>query len=278
MTYGSRLDAVQEVTRNSAPPVGGTGLRWDGTLSDETVQSDIRSARIRLAVAWILELETEPGTRVLDVGCGVGDLAFELGGRGLTVDAVDLRPEMVDLVGRRASALGLEHKVSVQVADATSLPFAAASYDVVAALGLLPWVSPPAACLRELARVARPEGHVFVTGMNRWQLAALLDPARSPAAAPLKRGLRTLGVLAQCPHPAPTYLSLRETERMVREAGLVPLRSATMGFGPLTFLGRELLAAQRSRELNRKLQQLADRGTLALPSTGAQCVVFAAKP
>lgn len=216
--------------------------------------------------------------RVLDVGCGVGDLALELGSRGFTVDAVDLRPEMVDLVGRRASALGLEHRVSTQVADATSLPFAAASYDVVAALGLLPWVSPPAACLRELARVARPDGHVFVTAMNRWQLTSLLDPARTPAAAPLKRGLRTLGVLAQSPHPAPTYLSLRETERIVREAGLVPLRSATMGFGPFTFLGRELLAAQRSRELNRKLQQLADQGTPGLPSAGTQCIVLAARP
>jgi SAM-dependent methyltransferase len=269
---------MQEVTRNSAPPVGGTGPRWDGTLSEETVQSDIHGARIGLAVAWILELDSGAGTRALDVGCGAGGLALELGGRGITVDAVDLRPEMVDLVGRRALALGLEHRVSAQVADATSLPFAAASYDVVAALGVLPWVSPPAACLRELARVARPEGHVFVTGMNRWQLPALLDPARNPAVAPLKRRLRTLGVLAHPPNPAPTYLSLRETELMVQEAGLVPLRSATMGFGPFTFLGRELLAAQRSRALNRRLQLLADQGTPALPSAGVQCVVFAAKP
>jgi SAM-dependent methyltransferase len=231
-----------------------------------------------MAVAWILELDPQRGTRVLDVGCGTGDLALELGGRGLTVDAVDLRPEMVDRVARRALALGLEHKVGAQVADATSLPFAAASYDVVAALGLLPWVSSPAACLRELARVARPEGHVLVTGMNRWQLPALLDPARNPVAAPLKRGLRTLGVLAHSAHPVATCLSLRETERLVREAGLVPLRSLTMGFGPFTFLGRELLAAQRARELNRKLQKLADLGTPALPFAGAQCIVLAARP
>jgi ubiquinone/menaquinone biosynthesis C-methylase UbiE len=269
---------VPDATRNSASPVGGSGPRWDGSLSEETVVSDIHAARLRLAVAWILELDSEPCTHVLDVGCGAGNLALELSGRGLTVDAVDLRPEMVDLVGRRASALGLEHKVSAQVADATSLPFAAASYDVVAALGVLPWVSRPAACLRELARVARPGGHVFVTGMNRLQLSALLDPARNPAAAPLKRGLRTLGVLAETPHPAATYLSLRETERMVREAGLVPLRSLTIGFGPFTFLGRELLAAQRARELNRKLQRLADQGTPALRSAGVQCVVLAARP
>jgi SAM-dependent methyltransferase len=268
---------VPEGTRSSPAAIGGTGSRWDGTLSDETVQSDIRSARVGLAVSWILELGSEPETRALDVGCGTGDLALELGGRGLTVDAVDLRPEMVDLVGRRASALGLEHKVSAQVADATSLPFAAASYDVVAALGLLPWVSPPA-CLRELARVARPGGHVFVTGMNRWQLPALLDPARNPVVAPLKRGLRALGVLAQSPHPVPTYLSLHETERVVRDAGLVPLRSVTMGFGPFTFLGRELFTAHRARELNRKLQQLADRETPALASAGAQCIVLAARP
>jgi ubiquinone/menaquinone biosynthesis C-methylase UbiE len=268
---------VPEGTRSSPAAVGGTGSRWDGTLSDETVQSDIRFARIRLAVAWILELGSAPGARVLDVGCGTGDLALELGRRGFTVDAVDVRPEMVDLVGRRASALGLEHTVRAQVADATSLPCAPASYDVVAALGLLPWVL-PAACLRELARVARPGGHVFVTGMNRWQLAALLDPARNPVAAPLKRGLRTLGVFAQPPHPVPTYLSLRQSERMVRQAGLVPLRSATMGFGPFTFLGRELLSAQRSRALNRRLQQLANQGTPGLRSAGGQCVVLAARP
>lgn len=69
------------------------------------------------------------GRRVLDLGCGTGQLARRLADHDLEVVAVDLSPAMV----ARARARG----VTAIVADLDTLPFAAASFDGALAFNAL---------------------------------------------------------------------------------------------------------------------------------------------
>lgn len=71
----------------------------------------------RLALApW---LRVRPGTRVLDVGCGVGRWSRLLAGRGAEVLGVDLSPTMICEARRRAAGEGLSCRFAV--ADAARL-------------------------------------------------------------------------------------------------------------------------------------------------------------
>ena len=104
---------------------------------------------------------------VLDLATGSGDLAAEIQARcpQATVIGADFSPPMLQEARRR----GLQHLI---VADAMNLPFRDGVADVVTvAFGLRNMASWPAA-LREMARVLRPGGHLFVLDFSL--------PARQP--------------------------------------------------------------------------------------------------
>src|SRR6185436_6663644 len=70
-----------------------------------------------------------PDMRVLDVAAGTGNASLPAAGRGATVTASDLTPELLEAGRRRAESAGL-HLGWIE-ADAERLPFEDASFDVV---------------------------------------------------------------------------------------------------------------------------------------------------
>src|SRR5689334_8107048 len=81
--------------------------------------------------AVVLErLAPGPGTDLLDVGTGSGGtIAIPAALRGARVVGADITPELLEHARRRAEAAGVE--VEWVEADAQSLPFADASFDLV---------------------------------------------------------------------------------------------------------------------------------------------------
>jgi ubiquinone/menaquinone biosynthesis C-methylase UbiE len=102
---------------------------------------------LELALADIL-----PPARVLDVGTGTGVAAVALAARypDAEVTGVDLSPAMV------AQAESNGGRVRFQVGDASELPYADASFELVVLMNAIPFFD-------ELARVVAPGGHVAVS-------------------------------------------------------------------------------------------------------------------
>ncbi|WP_210651488.1 bifunctional 2-polyprenyl-6-hydroxyphenol methylase/3-demethylubiquinol 3-O-methyltransferase UbiG [Nocardioides sp. SYSU D00065] len=94
--------------------------------------------------------------RLLDVGCGTGELVSAARARGHDAVGVDPDPEMAALA---ASRLGAD----VAVAGLPDLPHADDGFDAVTASFVLNHVDDPRAGARELARVAAPGGVVRAT-------------------------------------------------------------------------------------------------------------------
>ena len=122
------------------------------------------------------------GTRVLDVAAGTGNAAIPAAARGAKVTASDLTPELLDDGRRRAEAAGLE--LDWVVADAESLPFADASFDVVmSAIGVM-FAPYHQVAADELVRVCRPGGTIALLSWTPEGMLGALFRTMGPFAPP----------------------------------------------------------------------------------------------
>jgi ubiquinone/menaquinone biosynthesis methyltransferase len=101
------------------------------------------------------------GTRMLDLACGTGDIAYLLAARGARVTGLDVTPGML----RLARAKG--HGVRFVAGDMMALPFPAARFDVVTAGYGIRNVPELAPALAEIRRVLRPGGVFLSLDFNR---------------------------------------------------------------------------------------------------------------
>jgi SAM-dependent methyltransferase len=108
-------------------------------------------------------LNVAPGCRLLDVGCGSGQLALIAAKEGVEVTGVDVAGNWVERARARAQAEGLSARF--EEADAESLPFEDASFDVVASLIGAMFAPRPDLVAKELLRVCRPGGTI---AMANW--------------------------------------------------------------------------------------------------------------
>jgi SAM-dependent methyltransferase len=114
-------------------------------------------------------LSLRPGTRVPDLGCGAGRHAFESLRRGAHVIALDTDLGELRDVGamvtamREAGEVPAGGRASCAAGDATAMPFADGSFDVIIAAEVLEHIPADQAALREIARVLAPGGTVAVT-------------------------------------------------------------------------------------------------------------------
>jgi SAM-dependent methyltransferase len=113
---------------------------------------------------WLFaRLGLAAGERVLEVGCGTGNLWRENAERipgGVSLVLTDLSSGMLEAARERLCELTPQPEF--RIADAQSLPFPDASFDVALSSFMLYHVPDRARALRELARVLRPGGRLLV--------------------------------------------------------------------------------------------------------------------
>jgi 2-polyprenyl-6-hydroxyphenyl methylase/3-demethylubiquinone-9 3-methyltransferase len=111
---------------------------------------------------WILSRINVP-SMILDVGCGAGFLTNELAQAGHKVWGVDLSESSLVVASRYDQTKTVNYKV----ADAYSLPFPDASFDVLCSMDFLEHIEDPARAIQEFARVLKPGGQFFYHTFNR---------------------------------------------------------------------------------------------------------------
>jgi ubiquinone/menaquinone biosynthesis C-methylase UbiE len=255
---------------------------WKDIYMSGGVQGEIYRERHAAVLAWIDNLALAPGSQVLEIGCGAGFLAVALAQRGLRVCAIDSTSAMVELARRHATESGASEQLSVDSGDIYALGFEDRRFDLVVAIGVIPWLERPELAIQEIARVTRTGGHVILTADNRSRLIYLFDPWLNPALQPLrkrvKHALERFGLHRWLQDATNSTLhDHRYIDNSLARLGLIKSRSMTLGFGPFSLFKRKILSEPLSTALHHRLQHLAERNVPVLRSTGSQYLVLARK-
>ncbi|MCY3603082.1 MAG: methyltransferase domain-containing protein [Chloroflexi bacterium] len=114
----------------------------------------------------LLRPRLRPGLRLLDLGCGPGQVTAVLAEAVAPGETwgIDMEPSQVELARTVASERGGAH-ARFEVADAAELPFGDGSFDVVTCLDLLAYVPDTSRVLAEVRRVLKPGGTLFCREM-----------------------------------------------------------------------------------------------------------------
>jgi SAM-dependent methyltransferase len=123
----------------------------------------------RGAEQFFERLAIAPVTRLLDVGCGAGQLALIAARNGVQAFGCDIASNWIEKARARAAAEGLQ--VTFEVGDAESLPYGDAQFDVVTSLIGAMFAPRPELVASELVRVCRPGGKI---AMANWTPAGFI--------------------------------------------------------------------------------------------------------
>jgi SAM-dependent methyltransferase len=236
------------------------------------------------AVIQLREWERErlalrPGQSIIDVGCGIGEVALALsrdvapGGHVVGIDASEAM-----LTVARERAAGSDVDMTFRTGDAAALDEPDASFDACRSERMLQWLMEPETAIDEMIRVVRPGGRISLIDTD-WRtfaadvddhdhLAVVMEAMRGLRGTPAAVGglLRNLALdagLVDVEHTAATHVWTEwDPDLEPGPAGLFPL---AIMFGQLADLGR--VEEGTARSLADDLMDRARRGRLFISLT-----------
>jgi len=219
--------------------------KWD--LASETfdthVGHGIQSKKER--DAWkraFREVFPEKGLKILDVGCGTGELSLLFAEMGHRVTGIDISGKMLKTAESKAEACRAD--ITFREGDAENPPFETSSFDIVFSRHLL-WTLPdPKKAVENWGRVLRKNGKVVIID-GVWDRGTLGDRTRKNVGA-------LLTLLLERKDPRKGHAGYpEELKARLPHAGGAPLEKvkeylAASGFEEVrTFDLKEVLQAQK---------------------------------
>src|SRR5262245_154809 len=173
--------------------------KWDAGLYDS--KHAFVWEKGRELIEW---LSPRPGERILDLGCGTGQLSSEIAAAGSSVVGVDLSAEMVREARRKFPDLRFE------VCDARALTFVQ-EFDAVFSNAALHWIPQAEQVVGGIASALKPGGRFVAEFGGKGNVKNVL--------AALEQGLTELSLPSDGSNPW-YYPSLAEYSSLLEEHGL----------------------------------------------------------
>jgi ubiquinone/menaquinone biosynthesis C-methylase UbiE len=117
------------------------------------------------AEEFVARLNIQPGSKVLDVACGTGNLAIPAARLGAKVTGIDIASNLLEQARQRAASEGLE--AAFEEGDAEHLAAGTGEFDVVMTMFGAMFAPRPELVAAELLRVCRPGGTIAMANWTR---------------------------------------------------------------------------------------------------------------
>jgi trans-aconitate 2-methyltransferase len=173
--------------------------KWDPTLYD--AKHAFVWEKARALVEW---LAPEKGERILDLGCGTGQLSAEIAACGCEVVGVDRSREMIAEARNKFPVLRFE------VCDARFMPFEN-EFDAVFSNAALHWIPQAEQVVAGVARALRPAGRFVAEFGGQGNVHHLVQA--------LEKGLAEIGASPEAANPW-YYPSIAEYSALLEKHGL----------------------------------------------------------
>jgi SAM-dependent methyltransferase len=134
----------------------GQGAMWDA--GDFTAFADMIAP---VAEHVVRRLALEPGERMVDIGCGTGNVALRAAQAGARVTGVDVAPGMLERAAEAARALGVD--LDLREGDAGNLPLPGQCCDAVGSNFGNMFAPRHDEAVAEMLRILRPGGRFAMT-------------------------------------------------------------------------------------------------------------------
>jgi 2-polyprenyl-3-methyl-5-hydroxy-6-metoxy-1,4-benzoquinol methylase len=256
---------------------------WDSVYRERDLNSIVDQYRQAAALHLVDALQLPKESHVLELGCGAGVLTIALARRKYIVSAIDRVRASLDLVHQRAINVGLQDRIITRAGDIHSLESEHQSFDLIIALGVLPWLKSPAAGMSDITRMLKPGGYAIMTVHNRWRINHFLDLRSNPLMSMIREAannlLETLKLKKPDPGPSfPQMHSIKEFDSLITSMGLNKSAGRTIAFGPITLMNKRIFSDSTGKTIHRLFQRMAERNVPLIRSAGSQYLVLAQKP
>jgi ubiquinone/menaquinone biosynthesis C-methylase UbiE len=166
--------------------------------------------------------ELPAGAHILDVGCGTGEYVRRANELGFTASGLEPADAM------RAAAISKNPGATIVSGVATELPFPDQSFDLVICIEVLRYLdrSDIRQALREIRRVLRPGGAMFLTMVNRYALDSFF----------LHYSVQRVFKPRSVKQPHCEFVTPAELDREIHAAGFPTATYRGVLFGPMRML------------------------------------------
>jgi ubiquinone/menaquinone biosynthesis C-methylase UbiE len=230
----------------------GRFLRWYSEMAESRFANAFAYGRHKVDVLLDQALKELPaGARVLDVGCGTGEYVRRLTDLGFEASGLEPAEAM------RQAAMEKNPGRTILDGIATQLPFPDESFDFVICIEVLRYLhrSDVDQALREMHRVIKPGGRMFLTMVNRYALDGFYIAYHA-------RKLLTGDISTSAPHCE--FVTPAEIDEQVRRAGFSAAVHCGVLFGPMRMLYK--ISTRLARKLAPMLEPIDD-AICGIPAT-----------
>jgi 2-polyprenyl-6-hydroxyphenyl methylase/3-demethylubiquinone-9 3-methyltransferase len=177
-----------------------------------------------LRVEWMERHMAFSGKSVLDVGCGGGILSEALAQRGAKILGIDASEKALAAARLHAQTSGLEIDYRVASVEDMAVEISSA-FDAIACMEMLEHVPTPESVVSACAKLLKPNGHFFLSTINRSFTAYLFAIVGAE---------RLSGILPPGTHDFLRFIRPSELVRMTRKFRLATDDLTGFFYNPVT--------------------------------------------